>query len=134
MKSLLDEEEKMLKDMTDKVANSGANVLLCEKGIDEVAQHYLAKKGILAVRRVKQSDMEKLVKATGGKVVSNVNDLRPEDLGFAKLVEERKVADDKMTFVEGRRNPKAVTILVRGGGDRLVADTERHIHNPSSID
>ncbi|HMB66562.1 MAG TPA: thermosome subunit beta [Candidatus Bathyarchaeia archaeon] len=129
MKSFLDEEEKMLKDMTDKVANSGANVLLCEKGIDDVAQHYLAKKGILAVRRVKQSDMEKLVKATGGKVVSNVNDLRPEDLGFAKLVEERKVADDKMTFVEGSKNPKAVTILVRGGGERIVDEAERAIHD-----
>ncbi len=129
MKSFLDEEEKMLKDMTDKVADSGANVLLCEKGIDDVAQHYLAKKGILAVRRVKQSDMEKLVKATGGKVVSNVNDLRPEDLGFAKLVEERKVADDKMTFVEGSKNPKAVTILVRGGGERIVDEAERAIHD-----
>ncbi len=129
MKSFLDEEEKMLKDMTDKVANSGANVLLCEKGIDDVAQHYLAKKGILAVRRVKQSDMEKLVKATGGKVVSNVNDLRAEDLGFAKLVEERKVADDKMTFVEGSKNPKAVTILVRGGGERIVDEAERAIHD-----
>src|SRR5439155_1067360 len=86
-------------------------------------------KGILAVRRVKQSDMEKLVKATGGKVVSNVNDLKPEDLGFAKLVEERKVADDKMTFVEGSKNPKAVTILVRGGSERLVDEAERAIHD-----
>ena len=129
MKAFLDEEEKMLKDITDKISNSGANVLLCEKGIDDVAQHYLAKKGILAVRRVKQSDMEKLVKATGGKVVSNVNDLRPEDLGFAKLVEERKVADDKMTFVEGSKNPKAVTILVRGGSERLVDEAERAIHD-----
>ena len=129
MKAFLDEEEKMLKEMTDKISNSGANVLLCEKGIDDVAQHYLAKKGILAVRRVKQSDMEKLVKATGGKVVSNVNDLRPEDLGFAKLVEERKIADDKMTFVEGSKNPKAVTILVRGGSERLVDEAERAIHD-----
>jgi len=129
MKAFLDEEEKMLKDMTDKISDSGANVLLCEKGIDDVAQHYLAKKGILAVRRVKQSDMEKLVKATGGKVVSNVNDLRAEDLGFAKLVEERKVADDKMTFVEGSKNPKAVTILVRGGSERLVDEAERAIHD-----
>src|SRR5438128_4063980 len=129
MKAFLDEEEKMLKEMTDKISNSGANVLLCEKGIDDVAQHYLAKKGIRAVRRVTQSDMEKLIKATGGKVVSNVNDLRPEDLGFAKLVEERKVADDKMTFVEGSKNPKAVTILVRGGSERLVDEAERAIHD-----
>lgn len=129
MKSFLDEEEKMLKDMVEKVSGAGANVLLCEKGIDDVAQHYLAKKGILAVRRVKQSDMEKLVKATGGRVVSNVDDLRADDLGQAKLVEERKVADDKMTFVEGSRNPKAVTILVRGGGERLVDEAERAIHD-----
>src|SRR5207248_11238939 len=114
---------------TGKDENSGANVLLWEKGIDDVAQHYLTEKGILAVRRVKQSDMEKLVKATGGKVVSNVNDLRPDDLGFAKLVEERKVADDKMTFVEGSKNPKAVTILVRGGSERLVDEAERAIHD-----
>src|SRR5207245_11190315 len=104
MKAFLNEKEKMIKDMTDKVSNSGANVLLCEKGIDDVAQHYLAKKGILAVRRVKQSDMEKLVKATGGKVVSNVNDLRPEDLGLAKLVEERKDADYEMTFVRSEEH------------------------------
>ncbi len=129
MKSFLDEEEKMLKEMTDKVAGSGANVLLCEKGIEDVAKHYLAKKGILPVRRVKQSDMEKLVKATGGTVVSNVNDLRAEDLGKAQLVEERKVADDKMTFVEGCKNPKAVTILVRGGSERLVDEAERAIHD-----
>src|SRR5690348_3664476 len=129
MKAFLDEEEKMLKDMTDKISNSGANVLLCEKGIDDVAQHYLAKKGILAVRRVKQSDMEKLVKATGGRVVSNVDDLKADDLGRAQLVEERKVADDKMTFVEGSKNPKAVTILVRGGSERLVDEAERAIHD-----
>ena len=129
MKSFLDEEEKMLKDMTEKIVDAGANVLLCEKGIDDVAQHYLAKRGILAVRRVKQSDMEKLVKATGGRVVSNVNDLKADDLGFAKLVEERKVADDKMTFVEGAKNPKAVTILVRGGSERLVDEAERAIHD-----
>ncbi len=129
MKSFLDEEEKMLKDMVEKVSSSGANVLLCEKGIDDVAQHYLAKKGILAVRRVKQSDMEKLVKATGARIVSNVDDLKAGDLGWAKLVEERKVADDKMTFVEGAKNPKAVTILVRGGSERLVDEAERSIHD-----
>src|SRR3989440_1305509 len=129
MKAFLDEEEKMLKDMTDKVSSSGANVLLCEKGIDDVAQHYLAKKGILAVRRVKQSDMEKLVKATGARIVSNLDDLKAGDLGKAQLVEERKIADDKMTFVEGARNPKAVTILVRGGSERLVDEAERSIHD-----
>jgi thermosome len=129
MKSFLDEEEKMLKDMVEKVANSGANVLLCEKGIDDVAQHYLAKKGILAVRRVKQSDMEKLVKATGARIVSNLDDLSAKDLGKAQIVEERKVADDKMTFIEGCKNPKAVTILVRGGSERLVDEAERSLHD-----
>jgi thermosome len=129
MKSFLDEEEKMLTNMVDKVKKSGANVLLCEKGIDDVAQHYLAKAGILAIRRVKQSDMEKLAKATGGRVVSNLDDLKSADLGKAQLVEERKVADDKMTFVEGARNPKAVTILIRGGSERLVDEAERSIHD-----
>src|SRR2546426_382598 len=129
MKAFLDEEEKMLKDMTDKISDSGANVLLCEKGIDDVAQHYLAKKGILAVRRVKQSDIEKLVKATGAKIVSNLDDLKAGDLGKAALVEERKIGDDKMTFVEGAKNPKAVTILVRGGSERLVDEAERSIHD-----
>src|SRR6266568_2285133 len=129
MKSFLDEEEKMLRNMVDNVKESGANVLLCEKGIDDVAQHYLAKAGILAVRRVKQSDMEKLTKATGGRVVSNLDDLKPADLGNAQLVEERKVADDKMVFVEGCKNPKAVTILVRGGSERLVDEAERSIHD-----
>ena len=129
MKSFLDEEEKMLKDMVEKVAAAGANVLLCEKGIDDVAQHYLAKKGILAVRRVKQSDIEKLVKATGAKIVSNLDDLKASDLGKAAVVEERKIGDDKMTFVEGAKNPKAVTILVRGGSERLVDEAERSIHD-----
>jgi len=129
MKSFLDEEEKMLTNMVDKVKKAGANVLLCEKGIDDVAQHYLAKAGILAIRRVKQSDMEKLAKATSGRVVSNLDDLKSADLGKAQLVEERKVADDKMTFVEGARNPKAVTILIRGGSERLVDEAERSIHD-----
>ena len=129
MKAFLDEEEKMLKSMVEKISKAGANVLLCEKGIDDVAQHYLAKEGILAVRRVKQSDVEKLVKATGGRVVSNLDDLKASDLGYAQLVEERKVADDKMVFVEGCKNPKAVTILVRGGSERLVDEAERSIHD-----
>ncbi len=129
MKAFLDEEEKMLKDMVEKISTAGANVLLCEKGIDDVAQHYLAKKGILAVRRVKQSDMEKLVKATGARIVSNLDDLKAADLGKAQIVEERKVADDKMTFIEGARNPKSVTILVRGGSERLVDEAERSIHD-----
>jgi thermosome len=129
MKAFLDEEENMLKSMVDKIADTGANVLLCEKGIDDVAQHYLAKDGILAVRRVKQSDIEKLVKATGAKVVSNLDDLKSSDLGYAKTVEEKKVADDKMVFIEGCKNPKAVTILVRGGSERIVDEAERALHD-----
>src|SRR5438093_11900936 len=129
MKAFLDEKENMLKNMVDKIADTGANVLLCEKGIDDVAQHYLAKDGILAVRRVKQSDIEKLVKATGAKVISNLDDLKSSDLGYAKIVEERKVADDKMVFIEGCKNPKAVTIIVRGGSERLVDEAERSLHD-----
>jgi thermosome len=129
MKAFLDEEEKMLRDMADKIASAGANVAICEKGIDDVAQHFLAKKGVLAVRRVKQSDMEKLVKATGAHVVTNLDNLGSKDLGSAQLVEERKVGDDKMTFVEGCKNPKAVTVLVRGGTERIVDEAERAVHD-----
>ena len=129
MKGFLDEEEKIMKDMVNKIADSGANVAICEKGIDDVAQHFMAKKGILAVRRVKQSDMEKLVKATGGRILSQLEGLKPSDLGQAGLVEERKVSDDKMTFVEGCKNPKAVSILVRGGTERVVDEAERAIHD-----
>ena len=129
MKAFLDEEEKMLRGMVDKIALAGANVVICEKGIDDVVQHFLAKKGVLAVRRVKQSDMEKLVKATGAHVATNLEDFGSKDLGTAQLVEERKVADDKMTFVEGCKNPKAVTILVRGGTQRIVDEAERAVHD-----
>ena len=101
MKGFLDEEEKILREMVDKISSVGANVVVCEKGIDDVAQHFMAKKEILAVRRVKQSDMEKLAKATGGRIVTNIEDLKSSDLGHAKLTEERKVSDDKMTFIEG---------------------------------
>ena len=129
MKAFLDEEEKILRGMVDKIVSAGANVAICEKGIDDVAQHFLAKKGVLAVRRVKQSDMEKLVKATGAHVVTSIEDFGSKDLGTAQLVEERKVADDKMTFVEGCKNPKAVTILVRGGTERIVSEAERAVHD-----
>jgi thermosome len=125
IKSFLDEEAKMLKDMVDKIAAVGANVVICQKGIDDVAQHFLAKKGILAVRRVKRSDMEKLERATGGRIVSNLDDLTPNDLGYAELVEERKVGEDKMVFVEGTKNPRAVSIVIRGGLERVVDEAER---------
>ncbi|MGB9622411.1 MAG: thermosome subunit beta, partial [Candidatus Bathyarchaeia archaeon] len=133
MHAFLEEEERMLKEMVDKIAASGASVVLCQKGIDDMAQHFLAKRGILAVRRVKESDMDKLSKATGGRIVTNIDDLSPKDLGEAELVEERKVADDKMTFIEGCKNPKAVTILIRGGAERIVDEAERAIHDALSV-
>ncbi|MEM1674897.1 MAG: thermosome subunit beta, partial [Candidatus Bathyarchaeia archaeon] len=101
MEAFLREEENMLRDMVEKIAKVGANVVICQKGIDDMAQHFLARKGILAVRRAKKSDMEKLAKATGGRIVTNLDDLKPEDLGYAELVEERKIGEDKMVFIEG---------------------------------
>ena len=133
IKGFLDEEARILKEMVDKIAETGANVVICQKGIDEVAQHFLAKKGILAVRRVKRSDMEKLEKATGGKIVSSVRDLKPEDLGYAELVEERRVGNDKMVFVEGCKNPKAVTILVRGANDMILDEVERSLKDALNV-
>jgi chaperonin GroEL (HSP60 family) len=129
MEGFLKQEEDMLRDMVEKVAKTGANVLLCEKGIDDMAQHFLARKGILAVRRNKKSDMEKLAKATGGKIVTNLDSIASSDLGYAALVEERKIGDDKMTFIEGCKHPKAVTILIRGGTQRIVDEAERSIHD-----
>jgi thermosome len=133
MKAFLDEEANILKGMVDKIAGTGANVVICQKGIDEVAQHFLAKKGILAVRRVKRSDMEKLEKATGGRIVSSVRDLTPNDLGEAELVEERRVGNDKMVFIEGCKNPKAVTILVRGANDMIVDEVERSLKDALNV-
>ncbi|AMD30415.1 thermosome subunit beta [Acidilobus sp. 7A] len=132
IKRLLDKQEKILQDKVEKIAATGANVVITQKGIDDIAQHFLAKKGILAVRRVKRSDIEKLAKATGAKIVTNLDDLKPEDLGYADLVEERKVGEDKMVFVEGAKNPKSVTILVRAGFERMVDEAERAIHDALS--
>ncbi len=129
MKKFLDEETKILKEMVDKVVEAGANVLICQKGIDDIAQHYLAKAGILAIRRAKESDMSKLAKATGARVATNFEDLTTKDLGHAALVEERKIEQDKWTFIEGAKNPKAVTILIRGGTQRIVDEAERSIHD-----
>ncbi len=120
LQSFLDQEEQMLKKIVQKVIGSGANVVFCQKGIEELAQHYLAKAGIFAVRRVKKSDMEKLARATGGKLITNMDEITPEDLGYAGLVEEKKVGGDNMTFVTGCDNPKAVTILLRGGTEHVV--------------
>ncbi len=129
MQMFLDEENRMLKSMVDKLKSSGANVVLCQKGIDDIAQHYLAKANILTVRRVKESDMTKMAKATGARIVNNLDDLVPKDLGSADLVEERKVETDKWVFIEGCKNPKAVSILVRGGSQRVVDEADRSLHD-----
>ncbi|HEX5672992.1 MAG TPA: thermosome subunit beta [Nitrososphaeraceae archaeon] len=129
MKMFLEEENKMLKSMVDKIISSGANVAICQKGIDDVAQHYLAKSNVLAVRRVKESDMTKLARATGARVINNLEDLGSKDLGTADLVEERKVETDKWVFIEGCKHPKAVTILIRGGSQRVVDEADRSLHD-----
>ncbi|MEM2990166.1 MAG: thermosome subunit beta, partial [Halobacteria archaeon] len=129
IKMFLDEENRMLREMVEKIASTGANVVICQKGIDDIAQHYLAKAGILAVRRAKESDMTKLAKATGGRVVTSLEELSPSDLGYAELVEERRIEEDKWVFVEGCKNPKAVTIFLRGGTQRIVDECERSVHD-----
>ncbi|MCC6041855.1 MAG: TCP-1/cpn60 chaperonin family protein [Desulfurococcaceae archaeon] len=132
MKAFLQQEEEILKKYVDKLCEVRANVVVTQKGIDEVAQHFLAKKGILAVRRVKRSDLEKLERATGGRIVSNIEDIKPEDLGYAELVEERKVGEDKMVFIEGCKNPRSVSIVIRGGLERLVDEAERSFRDALS--
>lgn len=129
IEAFLNQEEAMLKDMAEKITKVGTTVFICQKGIDDMAQHFLAKKGILAIRRAKKSDMEKLAKATGGKIVTKLDDITPSDLGYADLVDERRIGDDKMTFVEGCKNPQAVTILIRGGTERLISEAERSLHD-----
>jgi thermosome len=133
MQAFLDQETHMLEEMVNKIAASGANVAFCQKGIDDLAQHFLAKKSILAARRVKQSDMEKLARATGGKIVTNLEDLSSKDLGVAGLVEERKVGDDKMVFVEKCKTPHSVAILIRAGLERMVDEAERAINDALSV-
>ncbi|MCK4424354.1 TCP-1/cpn60 chaperonin family protein [Candidatus Bathyarchaeota archaeon] len=127
--AFLKQEESMLREMVDKITATGANVVLCQKGLDDMIQHFLSRKGVMALRRIKKSDMEKLTKATGGKMVTNLDDFSPADLGNASLVEERKIGDDKMTFVEGCKHPRAVTILIRGGTERIVDEAERSLHD-----
>jgi len=133
LRSFLDEERHMLQEMVDQIKKSGANVVLCQKGIDDIAQHYLTKAGILVARRVKESDMEKLARATGGKVVTNIKDFTSDDLGAAALVEERKIAGEEMIFVEGCKDPKAVSLLVRGGTEHVVDEVERAVHDGISV-
>jgi len=132
MKAFIEEEEKILRGMVEKIKNIGANVVFCQKGIDDVAQHYLAKAGILAARRVKKSDMEKLARATGARIVTNIEDLTPNDLGYAELVEERKIADEKLIFVENCKNPRSVAILIRGGLEKFVDEAERALKDALS--
>ena len=133
MQAFLNKEESMLKDMVAKVKKSGATVLFCQKGIDDMAQHFLAKEGVLVARRVKQSDMEKLARATGGKVITKLDDMKSTDLGEAGLVEERKVGDDKMIFVEKCKEPRSVAILVRAGLERMVDEADRAMNDALSV-
>jgi len=125
MQAFMEQEDKILKNMVDKVSASGCNVLLCQKGIDDVAQHYLAKKGILAARRVKKSDMEALARATAGRVVTSLEDLGKDDLGFAGIVEEKKISGEHMIFVRECKDPKSVSVLIRGGTEHVVQEIER---------
>ena len=129
MQMFLEEENRMLKTMVDKLHDVGVSVLICQKGIDDIAQHYLAKNGILAVRRVKESDMIKLSKATGGRVISNLDDLSEKDLGSADLVHQKKVESDKWVFIEGCKHPQSVTMLIRGGSQRVIDEVDRSIHD-----
>ena len=133
MQAFLDKETRMLKDMVTKVKASGATVLFCQKGIDDMAQHFLAKEGIMAGRRIKQSDMEKLARATGGIVITKLDDLTSKDLGEAGLVEERKVGDDKMIFVEKCKEPRSVAILIRAGLERMVDEADRAMNDALSV-
>jgi thermosome len=129
IKAFLDQEAEMLKKMVDRIVDSGAKVLFAQKGIDDVAQHFLAKAGILVARRVKKSDMEKLAKATGAKIISNLSDLKESDMGTCEVVEEKKVGDDKMIFVEGCKDPKAVAIFIRAGLERMIDEAERALND-----
>ena len=133
LRGFLDEEEHMLRSMVDSIKNVKANVVFCQKGIDDLAQHFLAKEGIFAVRRVKKSDMDKLAKATGASVITKLSDLTAKDLDYASLVEARKIQDDEMTFVTGCKNPKSVSILIRGGSEHVVDEVERSMTDAISV-
>jgi thermosome len=133
MQAFLDKETSMLKEMVQKISSSGATVIFCQKGIGDMAQHFLAKKGVMAARRVKQSDMEKLARATGGKVITKLDDLKSGDLGEAGLVEERKVGDDKMIFVEKCKEPRSVAVLIRAGLERMVDEADRAMNDALSV-
>ena len=127
LQGFVEQEERILKDMTEKIKNAGASVVFCQKGIDDIAQYYLAKSGVYACRRVSKSDMEKLAKATRGKIISNFNELTPEQLGSARIVEEVKKGEDVFTYIKGCENPKALTILIHGGTEHVIDEMERAI-------
>ncbi len=133
MYQFIQEEEKLLRDMADQVTKTGANVLFSEKSIDDEVLSLLSKKGILTVKNVSSSDMEKLAKATGGSVVGTTRDLSKEALGYAKIVEEVKIGDDKLVYVREAKNPKAVTIMIRGGSEHVVDEAERSLHDALSV-
>jgi thermosome len=133
MQAFLDQETSMLKGKADKIKASKADVVFCQKGIDDMVQHFLAKEGIIAARRVKESDMEKLARATGGRIVSNLDDLKPADLGNAGVVEERKIGEDKMIFVEKCKDPHSVAVLIRAGLERMVDEAERALTDALSV-
>jgi thermosome len=129
MQRFLDEEEATLKRMVDKIKKAGANVVFCQKGIDDLVQHYLAKQGIFAARRLKESDMEKISKATGANIVGNIDELSATDLGVAGMVEEKKIGESEMTFITGCKNPKAVSVIIRGGTEHVIDEVERALHD-----
>jgi thermosome len=133
MKAFLDQETTMMKEMSEKIKASGAEVVFCQKGIDDMVQHFLAKEGIMAARRIKESDMEKLARATGGRIVSDLDDLKAKDLGQAGLVEERKIGEDKMLFVEKCKDPHSVAVLIRAGLERMVDEAERAMIDALSV-
>ena len=127
LQSFIDQEEKILKGLVDKIIKSGANAVLCQKGIDDLAQYYLSKNGVFAIRRIKESDMKKLARATSGNIVSNLKDLNKDNLGYAGKIEEKKIGDEDMTFITDCTNPKAVTLLIRGGTEHVVDEVERAV-------
>jgi thermosome len=129
MQSFLNQEESYLKSLVDKVVSTGANVVFCQKGVDDLVQHYFAKSGVFVCRRLKQSDMEDLVRATGGRIIGNILEMQATDLGSAALVEEKLVGTESMTFVTGCKEPKALTIIIRGGTEHVIDEVDRALED-----
>ncbi|MEN4017491.1 MAG: thermosome subunit alpha [Methanobacterium sp.] len=133
MQAFIEQEEQMLSEMVDKIIESGANVLFCQKGIDDLAQHYLTRNGVYAIKRVKKSDMNRIEKATGAKLVTNIDDLNPEDLGEAGLVYEKKISDEVLTFIEDSKDPKAVSVIIRGSTKHIAEEIERAVEDAIGV-